>query len=78
MAHANLSHRRTHNILLMSRLLNQREGASPLTLILDTLEQPAHPLLREYTRRSQVRLSPNTVLCLTTAAFEEPLNFPVI
>ena len=80
MAHTNLSHRRTHNILLISRLLNQREGASPFTLVLDTLEQPAHPLLREYVKRSQVCLSTNTVLCLTLtiAAGEEPHHLPVI
>lgn len=57
MSHTNLSHRRTHNVLLISRLLNQREGASPFTLVLDNLEQPATPLLKEYIRRVNVCIS---------------------
>jgi elongator complex protein 5 len=55
MAHPNLSHRRTHNLLLISKLLNQRDNVSPITIVLDTLEQPAKPLLREYMRRAEVR-----------------------
>jgi elongator complex protein 5 len=55
MAHPNLSHRRTHNLLLISKLLNQRDNVSPVTIVLDTLEQPAKPLLREYMRRAEVR-----------------------
>jgi elongator complex protein 5 len=54
MAHTNLSHRRTHNLLLISKLLNQRDNVSPITLVLDSLEQPAKPLLREYLRRAKV------------------------
>ncbi|KAH8695106.1 putative killer toxin sensitivity protein [Talaromyces proteolyticus] len=50
----NLSHRRTHNLLLISKLLSLRDTASPLTLILDSLEQPAKPLLKEYIRRGQL------------------------
>ncbi|OJD36405.1 histone acetylation protein 2 [Diplodia corticola] len=34
-----LQHRRAHNLLLISKLLNSRENASPFTLILDSLEQ---------------------------------------
>ena len=56
MTQVNLSHRRAHNILLISRLLNQREGASPFCLLIDSLEQPAKPLLQEYTRRANVCL----------------------
>ncbi|KAI9698005.1 MAG: hypothetical protein M1836_004358 [Candelina mexicana] len=41
---ANLQHRRTHNLLLISKLLNLRENASPFTLILDSLEQSGKPL----------------------------------
>jgi elongator complex protein 5 len=55
MAHPNLSHRRTHNLLLISKLLNQRDNVSPITIVLDTLEQPAKPLLQEYMRRAEVR-----------------------
>ncbi|KAL9615964.1 MAG: hypothetical protein Q9160_009108 [Pyrenula sp. 1 TL-2023] len=52
MAPTNLSHRRTHNLLLISKLLNLREHASPFTLLLDSLEQPARPLIGEYIRRA--------------------------
>ncbi|KAL1970289.1 hypothetical protein VTN77DRAFT_5449 [Rasamsonia byssochlamydoides] len=50
----NLSHRRTHNLLLISKLLSLRDTASPLTLLLDSLEQPARPLIREYIRRARI------------------------
>ena len=62
MAHPNLSHRRTHNLLLISKLLNQRDNVSPITIVLDTLEQPAKPLLREYMRRAEVRSVPHSRL----------------
>ncbi|KAJ9638520.1 hypothetical protein H2204_004290 [Knufia peltigerae] len=70
MAHSNLSHRRTHNLLLISKLLNQRDHASPLTLVLDTLEQPANPLVREYLRRS--RLSKTITVFLSFETFVKP------
>jgi elongator complex protein 5 len=50
----NVQHRRTHNLLLISKLLSLRDTASPLTFLLDSLEQPAKPLIREYIRRAQV------------------------
>ncbi|KAJ5667332.1 Histone acetylation protein 2 [Penicillium longicatenatum] len=53
MAPVNLSHRRTHNLLLISKLLSLRDTASPLTLLLDSLEQPATPLIQEYIRRAK-------------------------
>jgi len=56
MAPVNLSHRRTHNLLLISKLLNLRDTASPLTLLQDSLEQPATPLIKEYIRRAKVIL----------------------
>ncbi|KAL2373923.1 elongator complex protein 5 [Blastomyces gilchristii SLH14081] len=49
-----VSHRRTHNLLLISKLLGVRNSASPLTLLLDSLEQPATPLIREYIRRAKL------------------------
>ena len=55
MAPSSLQHRRTHNILLISKLLNQRDTASPFTLILDSLEQSSKPLIAEYLKRAQVR-----------------------
>lgn len=47
-----LSHRRTHNLLLISRLLSLRDNVSPFTLLLDSLSQSAKPLVREYIRRA--------------------------
>jgi elongator complex protein 5 len=57
MAPSTIQHRRTHNILLISKLLNQRDASSPFTLILDNLEQSGQPLLAEYTQRANVRFS---------------------
>ncbi|RPB00007.1 hypothetical protein L873DRAFT_1681785 [Choiromyces venosus 120613-1] len=51
-----LHHRRTHNLLLITRLLSLRDGVSPFTLLLDSLSQSAKPLLAEYARRQP----PNT------------------
>ncbi|MCJ1385113.1 hypothetical protein MMC17_008232 [Xylographa soralifera] len=47
-----LHHRRTHNLLLIQRLLSLHPGASPFTLILDSLEQSGKPLIEEYIRRA--------------------------
>ncbi|KAH8147256.1 uncharacterized protein LAJ45_08734 [Morchella importuna] len=46
-----IAHRRTHNLLLISRLLNLRDNVSPFTLLLDSLSQSAKPLVREFVRR---------------------------
>ena len=54
MAPTNISHRQTHNLLLISKLLSLRDTASPFTLLLDCLEQPATPLIKEYIRRAKV------------------------
>ncbi|KAI5290527.1 hypothetical protein KEM54_001280 [Ascosphaera aggregata] len=64
------SHRRTHNLLLISKLLNLREGASPLTLIVDSLEQPATRLLTEYIRRGQ--LSRSNIIFVSFETLEAP------
>lgn len=52
MAPLSLQHRRTHNLLLISKLLNQRDAASPFTLVLDNLEQTGKPVVAEYLRRA--------------------------
>lgn len=57
MAPTTLQHRRTHNLLLISKLLSQRENVSPFTLIVDNLEQSGKPVLREYVRRATVCLT---------------------
>jgi elongator complex protein 5 len=49
-----LHHRRTHNLLLIQKLLGGRENASPFTLVLDSLEQSDQPLIREITKRANV------------------------
>ena len=66
-----LSHRRTHNLLLISKLLNQRDHASPLTLVVDTLEQPAKPLLKEYLRRARLSKSLSIFLAFETVCKPE-------
>ena len=65
----NLSHRQTHNLLLISKLLSLRDTASPLTLLLDSLEQPATPLVKEYIRRAKVRYISYCNSCFVLARF---------
>ncbi|KAK4230355.1 Elongator complex protein 5 [Podospora fimiseda] len=54
MAPSAQAHHRSHSLLLLQKLLNLRDTASPLTFILDTLEQPAKPLLQEFTTRAKI------------------------
>lgn len=54
MAPNNSIHSRSHSLLLLQKLLNLRDGASPLTLLIDSLEQPAKPLLAEFISRAKV------------------------
>ncbi|RJE25156.1 Killer toxin sensitivity protein [Aspergillus sclerotialis] len=70
MAPINLSHRRTHNLLLISKLLGLRDTASPFTLLLDSLEQPATPLIKEYIRRA--RLSKVHVTLIAFETLKQP------
>ncbi|KAF2084353.1 hypothetical protein K490DRAFT_75889 [Saccharata proteae CBS 121410] len=49
---SHLQQRRAHNTLLISKLLNGRENASPFTLIIDSLAQSGKPLVREFVRRA--------------------------
>ncbi|KAF8427413.1 Elongator complex protein 5 [Tirmania nivea] len=50
-----LSHRRTHHLLLLSRLLNLRDAsASPFTLLLDSMSQSSKPLVGEFIRRANL------------------------
>ncbi|KIX09413.1 uncharacterized protein Z518_00493 [Rhinocladiella mackenziei CBS 650.93] len=75
MSHTNLSHRRTHNLLLISKLLSQRDHASPFTLVLDTLEQPGKPLLREYLRRARLGRTSTIFLSFETFVKAKDANF---
>lgn len=45
---------RSHSLLLLQKLLNLRDNASPFTLALDTVEQSAAPLVREFMGRARV------------------------
>ena len=56
MAPSAQAHKRSHSLLLLQKLLNLRDSASPLTLVLDTLEQSATPLVDEFVTRAKVRL----------------------
>ncbi|KAI9802798.1 MAG: hypothetical protein M1833_001397 [Piccolia ochrophora] len=53
MTSRNLQHRRNHHLLLISRVLNLRENASPLTLIIDSVEQSAKGLIRGFIQRAK-------------------------
>lgn len=64
MSPSNLQHRRTHNLLLISKLLNQRDAASPFTLCLDSLEQSAKPLVAEYLKRAKVSVRVEVTMSL--------------
>lgn len=55
MAPSPLQHRRTHNTLLFQKLLNLKDGASPFTLLLDSLEQGGKSVVREFVKRGKVR-----------------------
>ncbi|KAI9808748.1 MAG: hypothetical protein M1825_003900 [Sarcosagium campestre] len=52
MAPSALQHRRNHNLLLASRLLDLRDNSSPFTLVTDSVEQSGRPLVREFIRRA--------------------------
>ncbi|KAL2197592.1 Elongator complex protein 5 [Corynascus similis CBS 632.67] len=54
MAPSAQAHKRAHSLLLFEKLLNLRDSASPLTLILDSLEQSAVPLTNEFMRRAKL------------------------
>lgn len=55
MATVSSVHTRSHSLLLLQKLVNLRDAASPLTLVLDSLEQPAGPLVAEFITRAKVR-----------------------
>jgi len=52
----NPQHRRTHNLLLINKLLSCRDNASPFTLVIDSLEQSGKPLVADVIRRAKVRV----------------------
>ncbi|AEO62839.1 uncharacterized protein THITE_120736 [Thermothielavioides terrestris NRRL 8126] len=54
MAPSAQAHKRAHSLLLFEKLLNLRDAASPLNILLDTLEQGAQPLTNEFMRRAKI------------------------
>ncbi|QDS76782.1 hypothetical protein FKW77_002150 [Venturia effusa] len=70
-----MQHRRTHNLILISKVLGCRENASPFTLILDSLEQSAKPLVNEMIRRANV--SKLNVIYVSFSTLRKPKNVDV-
>ncbi|KAK6951894.1 hypothetical protein Daesc_006419 [Daldinia eschscholtzii] len=66
------SHARSHALLLLQKLLNLRDSASPLTLILDTLEQSAAPVVQEFLSRA--KLSKSKTIYLSSSVLRRPPN----
>ncbi|KAI1039892.1 hypothetical protein LB505_007114 [Fusarium chuoi] len=59
-------HARSHSLLLLQKLLNLRDGSSPLTLVIDNLEQPARPVLSEFVLRAKIAKTQVIFLSLVT------------
>ncbi|KAI1746185.1 Elongator complex protein 5 [Xylaria scruposa] len=66
------SHARSHALLLLQKLLNLRDSASPLTLVLDTLEQSGKPILREFMSRAQI--SKAKIIYISFATLRKPIG----
>ncbi|KAI9641378.1 hypothetical protein NHQ30_010180 [Ciborinia camelliae] len=73
MAPSPLQQRRTHNTLLFQKLLNLRDGASPFTLVLDTLEQSGKPIVKEFWRRALI--SKSKVVFISFSTLQKRLAF---
>ncbi|KAI0977215.1 Elongator complex protein 5 [Xylaria arbuscula] len=69
------SHARSHALLLLQKLLNLRDSASPLTLVLDTLEQSGKPILREFMSRAQI--SKTKIIYVSFATLRKPAGIDV-
>ncbi|KAG5952703.1 hypothetical protein E4U57_005893 [Claviceps arundinis] len=76
MAPENPVHSRSHSLLLLQKLLNLRDAASPLTLILDSLEQPAQPVLEEFVTRAKI--AKTKVILLSFATVAKPTDVDVL
>ncbi|KAK8058367.1 Elongator complex protein 5 [Apiospora phragmitis] len=68
-------HSRSHALLLFQKLLNLRDSASPLTLILDTLEQSANPIIREFVARA--RISKSKIIFVSFATLKKPADVDI-
>ncbi|MDI1492511.1 MAG: hypothetical protein OHK93_003725 [Ramalina farinacea] len=63
-------HRRTHNLLLLQNLLSLREGSSPFTLVHDTIEQTAKPLISRYIHNA--KSSKTNIILVSFEALKPP------
>ncbi|KAH8166540.1 hypothetical protein CIB48_g1729 [Xylaria polymorpha] len=70
------SHARSHALLLLQKLLNLRDSASPLTLVLDTLEQSGKPILREFMSRAQI--SKTKIIYISFATPRKPVGVDIL
>ncbi|RKF80188.1 Elongator complex protein 5 [Golovinomyces cichoracearum] len=59
-------HKSTYNTLLIQKLLNLRDGASPFTLIIDSLEQDGLPIINEFRKRAQISDTKSIFVSFTT------------
>ncbi|KAK1760767.1 Elongator complex protein 5 [Echria macrotheca] len=75
MAPSAQAHQRSHSLLLLQKLLSLRDSASPLTLILDTLEQGAGPLVREFIVRA--KLARSKIIFISLATVKKPRDADV-
>ncbi|KAK5993680.1 Protein transport protein sec22 [Cladobotryum mycophilum] len=69
------THKRSHSLLLLQKLLNLRDAASPLTLLLDTLEQTARPVVSELTTRAKI--AKTKVIFLSFSTLRKPQDVDV-
>ncbi|KAH6893193.1 Elongator complex protein 5 [Thelonectria olida] len=75
MAPVSNAHARSHSILLVQKLLNLRDGASPLTLVIDSLEQTSQPILGEFISRAKI--AKTSVIFLSFATLKKPQHVDV-
>ncbi|ESZ94234.1 hypothetical protein SBOR_5368 [Sclerotinia borealis F-4128] len=73
MAPSPLQQRRTHNTLLFQKLLNLRDGASPFTLVLDSLAQSGRAVVGEFWRRALI--SKSKVIFISFSTLQKRLHF---
>ncbi|KAI1390935.1 histone acetylation protein 2 [Hypoxylon trugodes] len=69
------SHARSHALLLLQKLLNLRDNASPLTLVLDTLEQNGKPVVQEFLSRAKTSKSKTIFTSFST--LHKPANVDI-
>ncbi|KAK0754838.1 Elongator complex protein 5 [Schizothecium vesticola] len=76
MAPSAQAHQRSHSMLLLQKLLNLRDSASPLTLIIDSLEQTARPVLNEFITRAKFARS--KVIFISLATVKKPPSADIL